>query len=234
MLNLTPLRIHQYIRRTNKGKTATSESLWPAIQQSKTYPRFLKIPLPDPVSTDTFVELLQKRRSRRRSDTSIYPTPQQLGTLFGLALREHKDHHRPYPSGGSFYPVECYLCTRLETDARPTLYHYQVKEHVLERLWELPLKLTTNDLFKADIETEALAVIILTARWSRNTPKYSDFAYDLCLLEAGHIGQNLSLAAETANLHFCPIGGFRDEKITDVLELDPFDEQPIYTFTLSN
>jgi len=63
--------------------------------------------------------------------------------------------------------------------------------------------------------------------------KYGTKAYPFSLIEAGHMGQNILLTANDLGIGSCPIGGFIDETIAEVLDLTE-DEIPIYTISLGN
>jgi SagB-type dehydrogenase family enzyme len=48
------------------------------------------------------------------------------------------------------------------------------------------------------------------------------------MLEAGHIAQNLCLAATAMGLGACPVGAFFDDDLNALLELDGRDEAALY------
>ena len=80
------------------------------------------------------------------------------------------------------------------------------------------------------IENPALA-LIMTSVIPRSEVKYGNKAYPFSLLEAGHIGQNISLLSAKYNLCCCAIGGYVDETICEVLDLTP-DEIPLYSLAI--
>ena len=51
-------------------------------------------------------------------------------------------------------------------------------------------------------------------------------------MDAGHIAQNLQLAATVLGLGCCPIGAFYDEEINEVLGVDGEEETTIYLATV--
>lgn len=231
-----PAHIHQYLRiavRTLRGATMKPDDV--PTQIAKTYSRMRHIPLDEPRCTITLKEALTRRASGR-SSTGTCPSHYELSELFGLAVgnAENAYGHRHYPSGGSLYPVEVYLVTKLPDDTHAAVYHYQPHGHALERLWQLPPEVEVVDLFRNTQEAAVPAGIFLTARWHRTVSKYGDFGYLLALLEAGHIAQNLTLAAAATNLNLCPMGGFNDELISEILDLNTDDEQPLYALTLAS
>ncbi|HEY68776.1 MAG TPA: SagB/ThcOx family dehydrogenase, partial [Thermoflexia bacterium] len=57
-------------------------------------------------------------------------------------------------------------------------------------------------------------------------------AYRYVLLEAGHIGQNLYLAATSMGLGACAVGAFLDDDLNDLLGLDGKDEAALYIISV--
>ena len=58
--------------------------------------------------------------------------------------------------------------------------------------------------------------------------KYGHRGMRYILLDAGHICQNLLLAAEALGHSACPVGAFFDEEINNLLGLDRNEESVIY------
>jgi len=65
--------------------------------------------------------------------------------------------------------------------------------------------------------------VVERAKW-----KYLQRAYRYIYLEAGHIAQNLSLAAESMSLGCCSLGAFFDDEINDLLQIDGKNEIVVY------
>ena len=66
----------------------------------------------------------------------------------------------------------------------------------------------------------------------RSRFKYGARAYRFTLLEAGHVGQNLLLAATALGLASVPIGGFFDREVDAFLGVDGLHEASLYLFPL--
>jgi SagB-type dehydrogenase family enzyme len=52
------------------------------------------------------------------------------------------------------------------------------------------------------------------------------------LLEAGHIGQNLYLAATSMGLGACAVGAFLDDELNDLLDVDGKEEAALYLMSV--
>ena len=58
--------------------------------------------------------------------------------------------------------------------------------------------------------------------------KYGARGLRYIFLDAGHICQNLLLAAEALELGACPVAAFFDEELNEMLGLDGIEETAIY------
>jgi SagB-type dehydrogenase family enzyme len=62
--------------------------------------------------------------------------------------------------------------------------------------------------------------------------KYGERAYRYIYMDAGHVAQNLYLAATALDLASCAVGAFFDDEVNKVLDLDGRDETAIYMATV--
>ena len=114
------------------------------------------------------------------------------------------------------------------------VFHYQPKVHALEQLWEIPREFDMGDIFASMTEKTVVpaAGIIFTAVWEHTACKYGDFGYNLALLEAGHMAQNVLLMAAALSVNATPVGGFHDNMVHEILDIDGNAEQAVYTIAL--
>ena len=135
--------------------------------------------------------------------------------------------HRVYPSAGARYPIEAYIVLKRCRDFSPGLYHYSVPEHALELLVEKDvepqLALALND----KRVHEMAGALILTACYGRTVEKYGERGYRYCLIEIGHIAQNIYLASTALGLQCCSVGGFVDDSLQEMLDLDKETERAL-------
>lgn len=78
------------------------------------------------------------------------------------------------------------------------------------------------------------AVIILTAIFDRTMMKYKERGYRYILFEAGHVMQNAYLISTAMDLGICSVGGFIDDKINDLLNIDGVNESALYLGVIGN
>ncbi|GAA1025410.1 MULTISPECIES: SagB/ThcOx family dehydrogenase [Amycolatopsis] len=140
---------------------------------------------------------------------------------------------RTTPSPGGLYPLEVYLHATGVTGLRSGLYHYDPAGAVLRHLHDGDL---TRDLaacyVQREIVTGARILVFLTAWFERATFKYGDRGYRFALLEAGHVAQNLGLAAAALGLGAVNLGGYFDHELDDLLRLDGVTASTVYSLAL--
>ena len=77
----------------------------------------------------------------------------------------------------------------------------------------------------ATIVAGTAAMICLTGSFVRHEQKYGEGGYRMLVAEAGHISQNLVLAATALDLKCRPFGGVFDDLLNQELGLTSADEQ---------
>ncbi len=200
----------------------------------KSYPEAPKIPLPTdwPGTGKDFWSALQDRRSRRRF-SALAPDPDTIARLLwacqGITGQGGRYYFRTAPSAGALYPIETYLAVNRAGELEPGLYHFNVGQFALERLQsgEFGPRLAAAAVGQSFL-AEAGLVFIWSAIPRRTMSKYGDRGLRYLLLDAGHLCQNLLLAAEVMGLSACPVAAFFDREMNDLLGLDGLDESVLY------
>lgn len=160
-------------------------------------------------------------------ETARAPQPLNLVSLSGLLFMSYgftaqvdygtdRFYYRSAPSAGALYPVELYILARDIDGLEDGLYHYSLENFALNRL----RRGTPPDGFPAPS-------IILTGLFFRSAWKYKDRAYRYCLLDAGHVAENLSLAGKVLGVRSDFSAHFEDEKLGRYLGLDLDKERPL-------
>lgn len=70
-------------------------------------------------------------------------------------------------------------------------------------------------------------LILLSAVFSRSEIKYGSRGYRHILTEVGHLSQNIYLASAALKLDCCSIGGYMDDKLNELLDLDGLEESVV-------
>ena len=216
----------------NFPKNELPRSQWPEVWKKiyyKAYPRLDQVVLPKPSyrKLDLLISL-QKRKSNR--DFTGKPiSKRDLSDLlyYSTGISESKNMRRHYPSAGARYPLEIYPFVFNVEEINSAIYHYHVKTHSLELILKKPFLKKIMDQFNQKWIKKSAMLIIVTAIFERTTTKYGDRVYRHILTEYGHIAQNVYLLSSAFGLGCCSIGGFIDNGLNKLLDIDPVDESVI-------
>lgn len=201
----------------------------------KQYPearQVLKLPAPLKDGGKGLWQALSTRRSERDfspKPLSVQDFSQLVFATQGVTARAGEYLLRTSPSAGALYPIETYLAVNRVENLSPGLYHFNVPQYSLEfiRDGDVSTALCRAGLDQTMI-TKSAAVFIWTAMVARSKWKYRERAYRYIYMDAGHIGENLYLAAAALNLGCCTIGAFYDEEVNAAVGIDGVGETAVY------
>lgn len=199
----------------------------------KEYPEAVRVKLPKfepspPVSLDQAFRQRKSIRDFAEKPLSLGQLAYILWASTGIQRVEGGYEFRTAPSAGALYPIETYLVVNRVRKIDAGLYHYHVRDHELEML-------KTGD-FGIDIAQAALGqgmcasasvVFVWTAVFERCKWKYGQRAYRYIYLDAGHIAENLALAATSLKLGSCEIGALFDDVSNGIIGVDGEKESVI-------
>jgi SagB-type dehydrogenase family enzyme len=201
-----------------------------------------QLPLPAPavlnIPSKDLREAIEHRRSLRRySHTPL--TLEELSFLLWCTQGVRQvvagsATFRNVPSAGARHAIETYLLVNSVQDVPEGLYRYSGLRHVLvevRRNAELADQLTAACLGQPFVKTSAVtfawAAAVERMRW-----RYGERGYRYMLLDAGHVCQNLYLAAEAVGCGVCAIGAFSDEAVDRLLGFDGEERFTLYLATV--
>ena len=199
----------------------------------KSYPRLPSVKLPEVNREDSEFETLLDHRESQRIFSHSPLSFREFSKIVGscrIVDTKRKPEKRTYPSGGARFPVELYVMPYNVEELEQGAYHYNMKENSLELLLEKDLRNLRRELISPYLENPA-ATIIFTSVIARSEVKYGLRAYPYSLIEAGHMGQNIQLAASEIGIGSCPVSGFVDDTVKRILDLTD-DEMPIYSISI--
>jgi SagB-type dehydrogenase family enzyme len=137
---------------------------------------------------------------------------------------------RTVPSAGARHALETYLLVNSVSGLPAGLYRFLAVEH---KLLPLPAGPRVADegldacLGQGFVKTAA-ATFLWTAVVRRMTWRYGQRGYRYLHLDAGHVCQNLYLAAQAVDCGVCAIAAFDDEKVNRLLGIDGEEQFAIY------
>jgi SagB-type dehydrogenase family enzyme len=178
--------------------------------------------------------MIEQRRSLRRyADTPL--SQMELSYLLWLTQGVKRVSPRPatlrtVPSAGARHAFETYLLVNRVSGLEAGLYRFVATRHALLRLPAEPD--VTGQVMGATHGQESIAQSAVTFLWAAVTERmawrYVERSMRYLFLDAGHVCQNLYLAAESIDCGVCAIAAFEDEAINAILGLDGVEQFVIY------
>ncbi len=200
------------------------------------------IPLTDPAELEfpacNLREVIERRTSVRNYDQAPL-TLDELSSLLWLTQGVKQVTNRPVtirtvPSAGARHAFETYVLINRVESLTPGLYRYVALEHSL-----LPIRLDANiegEITEATLKQAQITYSAVTFIWvavvERMYWRYIERGYRYLHLDAGHVCQNLYLAAEALNCGVCAMAAFDDEALNAVMGLDGEEQFVIYLASL--
>ncbi len=140
---------------------------------------------------------------------------------------------RAVPSGGALYPLDVFAAVLRVDGLDPGLYHFDPLSPGLEvvRTGLDAAEVAALSTYP-EIVAGCAALLVVAAIFGRTRFKYGLRGYRFALLEAGHLGQNIVLAATALGLACVPLGGFYDRLTDTFLGLDGVNESAVYTLAV--
>lgn len=199
------------------------------MQQSPTKPDHVPLPTLRAHGNVTLADAIGRRRSVR-DFAKIRLTPVQVGRLCWAAqgITDKANGLRAAPSAGALYPAVLFVA---DADG---VYEYAPSTHTLRRrgAGDRRPALRAAALDQSCVG-DAPACFIVTVAVERTARKYGGWANRYCLMEAGHIAQNLLLQAVALGLGGVPVGAFDEAEVAKTLNLKSRLE-PVYLVPLGH
>ncbi|HZO61751.1 MAG TPA: SagB/ThcOx family dehydrogenase [Gaiellaceae bacterium] len=198
-----------------------------------------RVALPPPAElSPPLGEVITSRRSERAFDRRPIPGAALAALLhagYGVTGLLPPEDDRPalplraVPSGGALYPLELYPAVLRVGNVKRGLYHFDPLSPGLELLRsglreEELAALSTYP----EVASSCAALVLVAAIFGRTRFKYGLRGYRFALLEAGHVAQNLALAATALGLAAVPLGALYDRRTDAFVGLDGVNESTVY------
>lgn len=223
------------------GTARLERSLAMRITASRSVKRLARsglVPLPAlELGRATLAEAIEARRSRREfapDALALRDLATVLHAAYGVtgAIEGTPQTLRTVPSGGALYPLELYCASHRVEGLGLALHHYDPLRHGLEFVRPLDAPAGDDLTPYGAALSESAAVIAMSAVFWRSRFKYGARAYRFTLIEAGHVAQNILLAAAALGLSALPVGGFYDRDVDAFLGIDGIYEASLYLVSL--
>lgn len=227
----------QYLKGTRFDRLTIANRQRPVIAEVDTfkrYPRAQKIALPRTWKLDEerLVPLLQSRRSLRRYSAeplSLEHLAFLLWAAQGITAQAGRYLFRTAPSAGALYPIETYINAHSIQGLAAGLYHFDAEHFALDRLTDGDQsEAVAHACLDQGFMTQAPVIFLWTGVLRRAMHKYGDRGLRYILLDAGHICQNMLIAAEAVGCGGCPVAALYDDEINQLLRIDEQEESALY------
>jgi SagB-type dehydrogenase family enzyme len=211
----------------------------------------VKLPITDTDPVPSVVKILRERHSVRSFEDRTPITLTELSRFLDGAARVRSEWtapldsgggeppltytSRPYPSGGSSYPLELYLAVDKCEGLDRGFYFYDAGEHALVpidvRPSELPALLKSAAFAMGESGVPQI-LITIAARFGRVSWKYSSIAYSLILKDVGVLTQTFYLTATAMGLGGCAIGSINIDLFARMTGIEFYVEGPVGQFAI--
>ncbi len=209
----------------------------PCFKEAKGSSNIIQLPDIDEnilCNNSLFQAILQRESIRSFSEGSI--SMEELSFLLWSTQGVRKPSAKPYiffrtvPSAGCRHAFETYIAAHHIDGLKQGVYRYMPKEHALEHCFE-------DEVSKSALKDIALGQdfvgnCAVSFFWSclpyRMEWRYHMESVKLILLDAGHVAQNLMLAAVSIHGGSCAIGAYDQELADQYLKIDGEDEFVVY------
>jgi SagB-type dehydrogenase family enzyme len=177
--------------------------------------KIIDLPEPEFGGSMTVAEAVARRRSHRAfAEWAL--SVEQVSQLCWAAqgVTDEGEGLRASPSAGGLFPMTMFVADR------EGLYEYLPHDHALRQIIEGDIRpqLQAASLGQACVGNAPLCLAI-TADIKHLATKYGKRAERYCILEAGHIAQNVFLQARAMDLVGVPVGAYEDDQVAAALKL---------------
>ncbi|UCE13292.1 MAG: SagB/ThcOx family dehydrogenase [Candidatus Heimdallarchaeota archaeon] len=198
----------------------------------------IHLPSPSSISVrEMNLRTVIERRESIRKYSSESMSLEELSWLLWCTQGVKEVGHvtlRNVPSAGARHAFETFLLVNNVKNLEPGLYRYLALKHELITINSEPdiaERLTEACLKQSHVRNSAVT-FFWVAIVDRMKYRYGERGYRYLHLDAGHVCQNLYLAAENINCGVCAIAAFEDKALNSALNVDGENQFVIYLGTV--
>jgi SagB-type dehydrogenase family enzyme len=182
-----------------------------------------KIPMPS-CDLRTAIEDRQSVRKYAADPLTLEELSYLLWCTQGVkAVTDRPATRRTVPSAGARHAFETYLLINAIDGLQPGVYRFLAIEHKLAAI-DLSAGVAER-IYQASLEQDHVETCAAMFIWAAVVYRY-------LFLDAGHVCQNLYLAAGSLGCGVCALGAFHDEQLNALLGLDGEAQFVVYSATV--
>ncbi len=227
----------EFVRKTTYPHLGPSDQqrgvpMPPLCDQASRASRVIALPPPCEPSIGLVAAMRSRRSVRRYADIplSLPELSFLLWSSQGVRQRTDTATQRTVPSAGSRHAFETVILANRVEGLQSGLYQFLACDGALSVLSERAG--ISEDLCAACrgqmFVSSAAAVFFWVAVPARMVWRYGERGYRYLFLDAGHVCQNLYLAAEAISCGACAIGAYSDDDVNRLLGLDGDERFVLY------
>jgi SagB-type dehydrogenase family enzyme len=228
----TAVAIHRATRNTLRGAVgARLRAYRRALGRFKAYPGLPRVALPEPVFEGgrAVLEAVGAYAPAPGFAPDAALTREELARLLflanGVTDSSGRIGLRAAPSAGALYAGEVYAVVERVTGMAAGVYAYHAGRHDLVQLRTGRLLAEVAPaLAQPRAAAGAAAAVLLTNVFGRYSTRYANRGYRYALIDSGHIGENLRLAAWELGLAEAAPLRFEDDRLNELLGVDGREE----------
>lgn len=178
-----------------------------------------KINLPRPVERGlmSLEECVKGRRSVRSFSPAALKTADLSQLLWSMQGVTSSSGYRAVPSAGALYPLKIFVFVGNVTGIASGVYLYEHSDHSMLKVAEGDRR---DALYRCCLRQKAVleapVSFVISADYEKTTMRYGRRGVRYVFMEAGHVGQNVSLQAVALGLGTVMIGAFDDSALKNV------------------
>ncbi len=191
----------------------------------------IALPKPDLKGEISVEKAINERKSVRnfaRGPISLEELSQILWAAGGKTVDGISGPTRAYPSAGAIYPLEIYVLVRDVTGLEPGIYYYNWMKGSIKliRKGNYASAISKAALDQKMIRDASITLIVM-ALYQKESRMYGQRGIMRYIsMDAGHMGQNVHLQAQSLGLGTVMVGAFLDAEVKKII--GSRDETPIY------
>lgn len=128
-----------------------------------------------------------------------------------------QSHLRTVPSAGALHPLDLFVYVRNVSGVEEGVYYYLPQEDRVVLVAGSIDEAVADSFFNATGSAESAVIFFLAASFWRSRFKYGHRGMRFCLMESGHLAQNLLLLASAYDLPARALGGFVDCELNELI-----------------
>jgi SagB-type dehydrogenase family enzyme len=181
------------------------------------------IRLPNPQILQMTLDDAMEKRCSRRDFQCHNITLQELSTLLFYAAGYKRTEHngrKHVPSSGGFSTTELFFVVLHSEEVPLGLYYFSAKDFSISCLQKGDFaEWVRNDALYQEEWCKASIIVFLASDYTRLYQKYNHRTLRLCLLDAGHMAQNLYLTCAAMDMKVCEVLGYVENEAEEAFRL---------------